>query len=214
MSVDQQDSLPSDSVRVRNLLLIVPISNGAQWPPKNPSLPTKQPLRLSLTIPHNLRPAALNDDVAASINYGSLSSTLLKSLEAPHLVSGFASLETVLDHVFATCFNAFDTIQEMKVSLVKPRASPYAEGFGIQSTRRRDGTRVGRDVWTIEELKCNTIVGLNACEREDKQVVHFNIDLSRSHDEIVGPFNFRTLAKQLREARCTISSVKHLELTF
>lgn len=200
MSAGHQNSLPSDSVRVRNLLLIVPISNGAQWPPKKSSLPTKQPIHLSLTIPHNLRPAALNDDVAASINYGSLSSAVLKSLDAPHLAPGFDSLEALLDHIFATCFAAFSTIQEMTANLVRPRASPYAESFGIQSTRRRDGSRVGRDVWTIEELRCNLIVGLNACEREDKQVVHFNIDLSRSrNDGDVGSFDFRSLGKKLRE---------------
>lgn len=202
MLVDPQKSLPSDSVRVRNLLLIVPISNGAQWPPKNPSLPTKQPIRLSLTIPHDVRLAAANDDVSASINYGSLSSTVLKSLDAPQFNSGFASLEALLDHIFATCFEAFDAITEMALNLVKPRASPYAEGFGIQSTRRRDGTRVGRDIWTIEELRCNLIVGLNACEREDKQAVHFNVGVSRSYDDgDAGPFDFRSLCKRLREVR-------------
>lgn len=202
MLTTEQDTIPSDVVRVRDLLLIVPISNGAQWPPKNPSLPTKQPIRLSLTVPYDLRVAAQNDDISTSLNYGSLSSTVLKSLEGPHFSSGFASLEALLDHVFSTCFVSFPDIQQMKVDMTKTRASPYAEAFLVQSTRKRNGTRIGRDIWGVKSLQCNLIVGLNACEREDKQAVHFDVEVSRSHeDSDVDSFDFRSLGKRLREVR-------------
>lgn len=213
MLTTEQDTIPSDVVRVRNLLLIVPISNGAQWPPKDPSLPTKQPIRLSLTVPYNLRVAAQNDDISASLNYGSLSSTVLKSLEGPHLSSGFASLEALLDHVFSTCFVSFPDIQQMRVDMTKTRASPYAEAFLVQSTRKRDGTRIGRDIWGVKSLQCNLIVGLNACEREDKQAVHFDVEVSRSHeDSDVDSFDFRSLGKRLREVRLiSFSTITHSE---
>ncbi|KAI0267364.1 Dihydropteroate synthase [Gloeopeniophorella convolvens] len=67
----------------------------------------------------------------------------------------------------------------MKVDLVKPRALPYAEGVGIASTRSRDGARLGPDRYSIRQLSCNTIVGLNQCEREDKQLVHLDITLAK-----------------------------------
>ncbi|KAA1471926.1 Dihydropteroate synthase, partial [Dentipellis sp. KUC8613] len=84
------------------------------------------------------------------------------------------------------------------VHIVKTRATPYSDGVGILSTRARDGERCGPDVYILERLAVNLIVGLNACEREDEQVVHFDVELARDADHD-NNFAFRHLAKSLRE---------------
>ena len=131
-----------DSVNIRNLLLVVPVGDGAQWP--SSSAPVRQPVRVSISIPYNLRRAAHEDNIHYSVNYGSLSSAVIKSLDA-HASHGFTTFEDLLDHIFATCFQAFDSVDQISIKLVKPRALPYADGVGISSTRRRDGTRTSSD---------------------------------------------------------------------
>ena len=155
-------------------------------------------MRVSVSIPYDLRPAAAGDDISKSINYGSLSKRILASVEDPS--SEFGSLEHFLDHVFITCFGAFSDIREMTVDVVKPRALPYAEGVRILSSRARDRSRLAPDRLSIQRLSCNLIVGLNACEREDKQLVYFDVDISASHEPSSG-FDFRRLAKEIRQVR-------------
>jgi len=155
-------------------------------------------VRVSVSIPYDLRPAAAGDDISKSINYGALSKQILASLEDPS--SEFGSFEQFLDHVFSTCFSAFSEIREMTVDVVKPRALPYAEGIRILSSRARDGSRLAADHLSIERLSCNLVVGLNPCEREDKQLVYFDVDISASHERESG-FDFRRMAKEIRQVR-------------
>ncbi|KAH8990743.1 Dihydropteroate synthase [Lactarius akahatsu] len=86
----------------------------------------------------------------------------------------------------------------MTVDVVKPRALPYAEGVRISSSRARDGSRLAPDRLSIQRLSCNLIVGLNPCEREDKQLVYFDVDISAFHEPGSG-FNLRRLAKDIRQ---------------
>ena len=204
-------------MRVKNLLLVVPVGDGAQWPSSS-SAPVRQPINVSLTIPYDLRTAAARDDILrfanylshseyqsirhhSSINYGSLSKIVTISLDA-YATSGFSSLERLLDHIFDTCFQAFEAISQMTVHIIKPRALPYAKNVSITSTRVRDGSRVGIvDVLSLEQLSCNLVVGLNACEREDKQVVDFDVDIATESVEKGDVFDWRTLSKNLRMVR-------------
>ncbi|KAH9000544.1 Dihydropteroate synthase [Lactarius hatsudake] len=79
----------------------------------------------------------------------------------------------------------------MTVDVVKPRALPYAEGV-------LDGSRLAPDRLSIQRLSCNLIVGLNPCEREDKQLVYFDVDISAFHKPGSG-FDLRRLAKDIRQ---------------
>jgi dihydroneopterin aldolase/2-amino-4-hydroxy-6-hydroxymethyldihydropteridine diphosphokinase/dihydropteroate synthase len=155
-------------------------------------------VRVSVSVPHDLRLAAAGDDISKSINYGSLSKRILASVEDPS--SEFGSLEHFLDHIFLTCFGAFPEIREMSIDVVKPRALPYAEGVRILSSRARDGSRLAPDCLSIQRLSCNLIVGLNPCEREDKQLVYFDVDISALHEAGNG-FDFRRLAKEIHQVR-------------
>jgi dihydroneopterin aldolase / 2-amino-4-hydroxy-6-hydroxymethyldihydropteridine diphosphokinase / dihydropteroate synthase len=194
-----------DTIRVRDLLLLVSVADGAQWPSPT-SAPVRQPLRVSVSIPYDLRPAAQGDDISKSINYGSLSKRILTSVDAPSsLPLQFDSLEHFSDHVFDTCFDAFAEIQRMTVDIVKPRALPYAEGIRILSSRARDGSHIIPDHFSIQRLSCNLVVGLNPCEREDKQLVYFDVDISMSQTRTAESrrfkVDFRQLGRDIRQVR-------------
>jgi dihydroneopterin aldolase / 2-amino-4-hydroxy-6-hydroxymethyldihydropteridine diphosphokinase / dihydropteroate synthase len=168
----------------------------------------RQPVRVSVSIPYDLRAAAENDDILKSINYGSLSKRVLASVESPTTASSstrtFRSLEHLSDHIFVTCFDAFPEIQRMTLDVVKSRALPYADGIRVLSSRARDGSRLAPDRFAIQQLSCNVIVGLNQCEREDEQLVCFDVDISTSSTSMTTPelenaFDFRLLARDIRQ---------------
>jgi dihydroneopterin aldolase/2-amino-4-hydroxy-6-hydroxymethyldihydropteridine diphosphokinase/dihydropteroate synthase len=180
-------------VQVRNLQLITSVGDGAQWP-SDTGEPKRQPILVSLDIPYNLRGAASEDDIQQSVNYGSLSRTLSQSIEP----LSFPSLELFIETVFEKTFSAFASVHELKAVVTKPRALPYAGKVSITSRRKRNGERVYPDRYELGDLVCNLIVGLNPCEREDKQVVHFDVAISRD-SRFEQAFGFRALGKSLRE---------------
>jgi dihydroneopterin aldolase/2-amino-4-hydroxy-6-hydroxymethyldihydropteridine diphosphokinase/dihydropteroate synthase len=156
-------------------------------------------VRVSVHVPYDLRTAAEGDDITKSINYGSLSKRILASVED---VPSFGSLEQLSDHIFAACFRAFPEIQRMTLDVLKPRALPYADGIRVLSSRARDGSRLSPDRFAIQQLSCNVIVGLNPCEREDKQLVCFDVDISTFTSNTLEPenaFDFRLLARDIRQ---------------
>jgi dihydroneopterin aldolase/2-amino-4-hydroxy-6-hydroxymethyldihydropteridine diphosphokinase/dihydropteroate synthase len=192
-----------DAIRIRNLQLLAHIADGAQWPSPT-SAPVRQPVQVSVHIPYDLRAAAERDDITKSINYGSLSKRVLASVEGPPDADAgsFSSLEQLVDHIFATCFGAFPEIQHMTLDVVKPRALPYADGIRVLSSRARDGSRHSPDRFAIQRLSCNAVVGLNPCEREDKQLVCFDVDISTHTFKTLEPenaFDFRLLARDIRQ---------------
>jgi len=166
-------------------------------------------VRVSVHIPYDLRSAAEGDDITKSINYGSLSKRVLASVEdAP----SFRSLEQLSDHIFGICFGAFTEIQHMTLDVVKPRALPYADGIRVLSSRARDGSRLSPDRFAIQQLSCNVLVGLNPCEREDKQLVCFDVDISTFTSDALEPenaFDFRLLGRDIRQVcvHCLLEDV-------
>jgi dihydroneopterin aldolase / 2-amino-4-hydroxy-6-hydroxymethyldihydropteridine diphosphokinase / dihydropteroate synthase len=191
-----------DAIRIRNLLLLAHVADGAQWPSPT-SAPVRQPVRISISIPYDLRAAAEGDDISKSINYGSLSKRVLASVEdSSGSTCMFRSLEHLSDHIFGTCFGAFPEIQHMTLDIVKPRALPYADAIRVLSSRSRDGSRLAPDRFAIQQLSCNVIVGLNQCEREDKQLACFDVDISTYTSLAFEPenaFDFRLLARDIRQ---------------
>lgn len=184
----------------------------------------RQPVRVSVSIPYDLRAAAAGDDISKSINYGSLSKRVLASVERDDRPSGscsgsgstrtFRSIEHLSDHIFSTCFDAFPEIRRMTLDVVKCRALPYADGIRVVSSRARDGSRLAPDRIAIQRLSCNVIVGLNQCEREDKQLVCFDVDMSTASSstststslatpELENAFDFRSLARDIRQVLFT-----------
>ena len=169
----------------------------------------KQPVSVDITIPHDLKASAASDDVEKSVNYGTLSRALLKAVDDG---AKFASLEALVDALFVACFAAFPNVPEATISVVKLRAMPYADNVSITSHRSSSSARLRTDCFSLSKLACNLIVGLNPCEREDKQLVYFDVDIERTSGKAV--FEWRRLGQHLRKVSRRIHPASRRLLKF
>lgn len=184
---------PQDVIRVDNLTLMVPFADGARWPAKSTG-PTVQPVQVSLTIPHDLRPTAETDDLVHSIDYSAIPPLLVNNCSAP-----VESLELLAERIFGLVFDANSEIQDLGVRITRPKALLHAESVGIYFVRNRDaGLR--SDKLFIKNLECAVIVGINPCEREEKQRIRLNISIDGGAKRNAF-FPFKETAKHVLEVR-------------
>ncbi|KAI3614388.1 folic acid synthesis protein [Moniliophthora roreri] len=179
--------LNSDIIRVNDLSLTVLLSTGARWPPKTVSKPTSQPLLISLAIPHDVRGTAETDDLSQSINYSTLASTLRTSLSPPSLSNlqpVFPSLEAITTRAFDLLLNPSSSSSPslsgawLKVAQVKPPLHCKAAGIESHATTGKEtGWHAHKVRHFIENLECNTIIGVNPAERLERQRVQINISI-------------------------------------
>lgn len=186
-----------DVIRVDKLVLMVPFTDGAQWPATQPEV---QPVQVSLTIPHDLRRTAETDDLAHSIDYSAVVSLLVRNC-----VTAVESLESLADRVFELIFNTYPEIDELNVTLVRPKALLHASACGIES-QRRNGYPTQQRLF-IEDIACQVIVGINPCEREEKQRVLLNISI----DKPVGntALDFRRVTKDVLNVCAAFEYTQH-----
>jgi dihydroneopterin aldolase/2-amino-4-hydroxy-6-hydroxymethyldihydropteridine diphosphokinase/dihydropteroate synthase len=95
--------------------------------------------------------------------------------------NSFTSLEHLAENVAATVLGPDLGAGWVKVVVEKPRALLRADVVGIAITRkkRKDGVVVaeGGDRVFVKDLRLVTIIGVNPCERVDKQEVVINLTL-------------------------------------
>ncbi|OCH94631.1 Dihydropteroate synthase [Obba rivulosa] len=179
----------SDYIGIRNLLLTVPFHDGAQWPPTKP---VAQPVQVSLNLAHDVREAARTDDIAHTINYSSVLKAVMHSCER----ESFASIEALCDHISEAVFKQCPEVPEFSVKVHRPKALLHAQGAGMEARRTIAQQNSSSDVFYIRTLECPTIVGVNSCEREERQRVCFDISLTgRQRRELA--FDFRGLARKV-----------------
>lgn len=170
-----------DLIAVNDLLLEVSLHSGSRWPPKQPHKPTPQPILVSVSIPTDVVPAAINDDLTKSINYSLIASSLRASIKSD---STFNSLEDVLGHVLDT--------------ILAPQSALHCASVGIEAvaTAGEPGAwKIGRRQYFVRDLEVDAIIGVNACEREEKQIVRLNALVDAG--DVSGTVDFRTLTRRL-----------------
>ncbi|KZT08155.1 Dihydropteroate synthase [Laetiporus sulphureus 93-53] len=180
-----------DAIRIKDLTLLVPFTDGAQWPAEESTL---QPVRISLTVPHDVRQTATTDDLSSSIDY----SALLSSVHHACSSSPANSLEILSDRIFRTCFETHPEVERLCLKVTRPKALLHADAASIESTRTRSGVQELAVRLTIENLECDTIVGVNPAEREQRQRVRFNVALDKNR-KANASFSFRELTHKLSE---------------
>lgn len=183
-----------DFVRVNDLLLHLPLQDGSRWP--SPRDPQPQPVLLSVSVLHDTSKAAQDDDIKSTIDYDSLSTLLMSKYNQSSVA--LPSLEALLDGVAESCFEASHA-QELYLLAKKTKAVLHAEAVGIERSRSKDSHFICSDRYFIEGLQCSTTIGINLCEREVKQAVHFHLSMSRSPSDS-RPVNFRQLTHQIHQA--------------
>jgi dihydroneopterin aldolase / 2-amino-4-hydroxy-6-hydroxymethyldihydropteridine diphosphokinase / dihydropteroate synthase len=182
----------TDKIRINDLSLSVLLEGGASWPSSKAKL---QPILVSLAITLDISNVAKTDDLSKSIDYSNFCSQVTKG------VSGetFSTLEAVLDRIFHLGFQDRLDISELFVKVVQVKSPIPSRAIGIECSRRK-GENLSTERYFIEGLVCQTIVGVNPCEREERQDVSINISVA-IRQRILGGFEFRTLTRRISDVR-------------
>ncbi|KAJ7701750.1 Dihydropteroate synthase-like protein [Mycena rosella] len=174
---------PRDTIRINDLLLIVPLLTGSVWP-KPPGQAVLQPVLISLSIPHNISSTATTDDLSHTINYSFLCSLLRDSLNEK--IPPLGTLENLSTRIFDLLLSRSSSdapsLTEARLRVVQPRAPLNCKAIGVESrATTSSGSRwsTGYVKHFCEDLECSTIIGVNACEREERQIVRVNISIER-----------------------------------
>ncbi|KAJ7481629.1 Dihydropteroate synthase-like protein [Mycena latifolia] len=205
-------SQPRDTIRINDLLLTVPLLTGSIWPK-----PPGQPVLISLSIPHNISSTASTDNLSHTINYSSLSSLLRDSLndKTPPLESLEKLSVQIFELLLLPSRSEAPMIREARLKVVQSRAPLNCKAVGVESiatTSSVSSWSVGYVKHFWEDLECSTIIGVNACEREERQTVRVTIFIER-WDAGLQPDNwmdFRSMTRELHE-KIAKSSYRTLE---
>ncbi|KAJ7093999.1 Dihydropteroate synthase-like protein [Mycena belliarum] len=199
-----------DTIRINDLLLTVPLLTGSIWP-KPSGVAVVQPVLISLSIPHNISSTAATDDLSHTINYSLLCSALRDSLNDKTLP--LESLESLSVQIFDILLGS--NVSEAHLRIVQSRAPLNCKAVGVECI----STRGSGMPWTtgyvkqfLEDLECSVIVGVNACEREERQVVRVNISVERWDSGLKREnwLDFRAMTRLLYE-KITETSFQTLE---
>lgn len=139
-----------------------------------------QPVNISIAVPHSVRLAGSSDHLAHSVNYGSLAKTIERRTNS----GNFSCMEEMAQALADAVFADFPVIEEIRVTVTKPRALLNGRSATIQIVRSRTGTQLptsdgvtGTDQILINDLELSTIIGVNPWERVSKQMVRINLVL-------------------------------------
>jgi len=168
--------------------------------------PKPQPIRLSLWLKTSVALAGSTDHLPYSIHYGTVCSAVTRLVEDSNTT--FKSLEHLAEDVAALALGHEIHGGWVKVAIEKPRALLRADSAGISIVRKRgprgEAQEEGEDRVFINDLRLVTIIGVNQCEREEKQNVVINITMHKpryagADDGFDRQYDFRTIAGRVAE---------------
>ncbi|KAI0074324.1 Dihydropteroate synthase [Panus rudis PR-1116 ss-1] len=172
---------------------MVAFTDGAQWESDKPKL---QPVHVTVEVVHDITRTADTDDLQYSLDY----SELCKSITAACEGQAFASLESLLDHISERSLQSNGALQKFSLSVVRLRGLLHPVITSIETTRVRPFTNLEAtsEILSIHNLEVRTIVGINKCEREETQLVRFDVRFARPHTRDTR-LPFRDLERRLRK---------------
>ncbi|KAJ3326466.1 trifunctional dihydropteroate synthetase [Blyttiomyces sp. JEL0837] len=205
---DNMDKIVVRNLQVRNILGV------DAWERSK-----KQPLTITLIIYTDISKSGGHDLLSDSINYG----TVTKAVEKFSETSKYRSLEALAIGIARTCI--FDCGADLvTVRIEKPRALLHSVGAGVEITRSRkeieetnliqkpmmetSATLVedveGDDAIFIRELGLQTIIGVNAWERLDRQRVLIDMKIHLAFqtalllgDRVPKMHNYRSITRSV-----------------
>ncbi len=99
------------------------------------------PLLATLTVSYDSSAAELSDDVAAAVDYATLTQTAIELIRA----SSFRLLETLAGRTADLILDRFPPVTEAAVSLCKPGIIPEAAAVRVTVERRRTSGNSGQN---------------------------------------------------------------------
>jgi dihydroneopterin aldolase/2-amino-4-hydroxy-6-hydroxymethyldihydropteridine diphosphokinase/dihydropteroate synthase len=181
-----------DEIRVNDLSLTVLVDGGASWPSSKPKL---QPVLVSLVIAFDISKVAETDDLSFSIDYSDISKQLTEAVSG----ESYSSLEALSDSIFHFAFRHWSDISELSVKVLQMKSPIHSQAIGLESSQIR-GETLYNDRYFVQGLTCQAILGVNACERVEKQNVSINLSVERQRRSS-GPFDFRVLTRRIYDVR-------------
>lgn len=153
-----------------------------------------QPVHITLDVMHDITRTAETDDLNYSINYSSICKTIAKSCEA----RTFDSLESLHDHIRDRCFQEHGDIHDIRLDIERTRGLLHPATTAIRASADRRKEVLSEEQLFISNLEIRTIIGINQCEREEIQLVRFDL-ISHRSARPNSVFPFRNLERRIRE---------------
>jgi len=175
-----------DTIRINDLTLIAKFEDGTQW-----STPSLQPVKLSLSIAHDVRTSGALDDLGHTLNYASIVDTLTRSSNG----GIFSSLEALSDFIFKQCFETYPQIQSLSVKVTKPKALLRGKSISLHVSRSRDSPSDTQESFSFEEIEFPILIGVNPEERVTRQMIRMNLTFFGRTSSV--PMDYRSLANQI-----------------
>ncbi len=116
-----------DRIEIHDLLLrcIIGINDSERK--------ARQDVLINLVLWADFKQAAATDDIAATVNYRTLTKQIIEHVEA----SSYYLLETLTERVADICLTD-PRVHKVQVSVEKPGALRFARSVGIRITRARE----------------------------------------------------------------------------
>ena len=153
-----------------------------------------QPVLVSLWTPYNLQLAGGTDNLDHSLNYAAVCKTIEKCFDAAQVFTG---PQGAAERVAAACFAAHPTLTQIRLRVEMPRAALRAKSIAVEIERHRLSHVLISvpDVFIVTDLELDALVGVNNCERADRQRVIINLRIEPGS----APGNFFSVSKTVRE---------------
>jgi dihydroneopterin aldolase/2-amino-4-hydroxy-6-hydroxymethyldihydropteridine diphosphokinase/dihydropteroate synthase len=192
----------SDSIRVNDLSLTVPLLSGAQWP-RDKANAVEQPIAVSLVIFHDVSRAAQTDDLSFSLNYAIIAKHVRRSIE----LNSFQHLQSLARHITDALSQILEGGTEVQIKLVQLRSPLHTKTVGIEYVAKFHSDRSWAPSGVthfVEDLVCPAIIGVNPAEREEKQDVVVNLAINTGEHKLGGEpeVDLRNITKSLYEVGC------------
>ncbi|KAF8153167.1 Dihydropteroate synthase-like protein [Crassisporium funariophilum] len=217
-TISSQAVATPDCIRINDFVFPVSLRTGAHWPQKINDEAVLQPISISLTIHYDVRNTASTDDINFSINYAEIADSLRTVVSS----RTFSSLQDLARYVATSLENKVaDIIDNSKSQLddgfkihfeVKQLKPPlHCRLVGLEFTAKYHGNEEHVNKWktskirfSVADLVCPVIIGVNAAERLERQNVTINLEIDALApvewgvlDDIA--LDFRTLSRVLCE---------------
>lgn len=188
-------NMPSGhKIRINDLSLSVLLKGGSCWESKNHEL---QPVLISFAISFDVRKVAETDALCDTIDYASFSSEVTGLLSA----GCYDSLETLSDSIFKFAFHSRADVVELDVEVVQTKAPLHTKLVGYACSRSKGKTHI-LERYFVSDLICPAIIGVNLCERNERQDICLNLSVERSDSHrSMAPFDYRGLTRIIYDVR-------------
>lgn len=164
VSSSSAPALPSDKVLVTELALPVRLTSGDHW--SRPSLPA--PHLLSFALGHSLAASGATDTLPSTINYSSASKAVAKVVDARDWPSLESCAQACVGELRAMgARGQVDVGLEAQKLLVAGRTA-------VRLSSAAEGEATTAEM-TVSEIVVRCIVGVNAQERLEKQLVRLDL---------------------------------------